>query len=339
MKSQRLSKFEKLLTSEAKRITSEAQLVERTFITDGDALLVISPKNRDLNLLFWLKTNFEKCKKDLYKFGGILFRGFRIENADDFSQFITAIKGVPMEYKNRSSPRSEVLKNIYTSTDYPRDQKINMHNEMDYDIDWPMLIAFYCQIAPATGGETPIVDSRKVLQNISEKTREKFENGIHYIRNLTPELGLSAEEVFQTNSKNEIRQFCSERKMIPEWVSSDHLRITWNRPAIRKHPITEEQVWFNHGYFFNYRTLEPSICQIINHENLPYNTCYADGSQIEAPIIEELRDAYENSKITFSWQQGDVLLLDNMLMAHSRNSYTGNRKILVAMCNPRFANL
>ena len=336
MISSKKSKLDKLLNIRSAQISTPRQLIERSTISERENLLVIKPKNKDLNLFYWLKNNFGDLKVNLNESGGILFRGFRVDGAEQFGQFISSIGGIPMEYKNRSSPRSEVLNNIYTSTDYPKDQKINMHNEMDYDINWPMKIAFYCQVPASEGGETPIVDSRKVYKNISAQTRYKFKGGIKYVRNLTPQLGLSVEEVFQTKDRDEIEQFCLSREMVPEWIDEDHLRISWTRPAIRIHPITKEKVWFNHGFFFNFRTLDPGIHRLVKRENLPYNTYYANGEGIEESVIEELRDSYETSKITFTWQEGDILLLDNMLMAHSRNKFLGERKILVAMSDPRF---
>ena len=35
--------------------------------------------------------------------------------------------------------------------------------------------------------------------------------------------------------------------------------------------------------------------------------------------------------IVMLWQQGDVMLLDNMLMAHARRPYTRARTVLTAM--------
>jgi CheY-like chemotaxis protein len=59
------------------------------------------------------------------------------------------------------------------------------------------------------------------------------------------------------------------------------------------------------------------------------------GSPIEAQVIEELRQAYSEETITFPWQQGDILMLDNMLVAHGRAPYAGDRKILVSMGQPQ----
>ncbi len=102
--------------------------------------------------------------------------------------------------------------------------------------------------------------------------------------------------------------------------------------------MTGESVWFNHATFFHVSTLEASTRDALlaefKEEDLPNNTYYGDGSQIEPQVLDELRDAYRQELVLFPWQQGDLLMIDNMLTAHSRTPYVGERNILVAMSTP-----
>jgi hypothetical protein len=68
--------------------------------------------------------------------------------------------------------------------------------------------------------------------------------------------------------------------------------------------------------------------------DLPANTYYGDGSPIEPEVLDHLRAAYHAETVSFPWQQGDLLMLDNMLVAHGRAPYAGARQILVGMSEP-----
>jgi alpha-ketoglutarate-dependent taurine dioxygenase len=107
------------------------------------------------------------------------------------------------------------------------------------------------------------------------------------------------------------------------------------RPALATHPKTGERVWFNHVAFWHISSLEKGVKEamqsVLEEYELPYNTYYGDGEPIEDSVVEEIRDAYRQETIEFLWQKGDILWLDNMLVAHGRNPYSGERKILVAM--------
>lgn len=331
--------FKKFLSVKAKPVnfSKKEDLVSiEPLLKDKGYPLTIMPKIEGLVLSEWIKNNNEFILGHLRKTGALLVRGFRIKDGDEFQNAMGSLSSKSMSYVDQSSPRTKVSNKVYTSTDHPEDQRINMHNELSYSHDWPLIISFYCQTPPEKNGETPIADTREVLKCISETTRNKFlEHGIRYTRNLVNGIGLSWQQVYQTESKEEVEEHCRSNDIDFVWVSEEHLQISWNRPAIQKHPVTGELTWFNHGFFFNAFNLDQAIHDITPDKNLlPFNTLFGNGEEISFEEFSELNDAFEKCKIKFPWQKGDILILDNMSMAHGRESYEGERKILVSMNDP-----
>lgn len=303
--------------------------------------LVIRPGIEDVNIFTWTRNNAALVEQHLLKHGALLFRGFNIHSVQAFDAFVQSVNPDVLTYSERSSPRKEVHKNIYTSTEHPADEYINMHNEHSYTNHWPLKIIFYCLIASEQGGETPIADSRIVLRRLSEKTKGKFRDlGVLYVRNIGNGIGLSWQEVFQTEERAVADQYCRDNGIDFQWTGPDNVILRFVRPAIRQHPKTGEEVWFNHAFFFNILSLHPALQEVLSKNErkyMPYQTFYGDGSPIEKEVIEEVRGIYEELKVAFPWEKGDVLLLDNMLMAHGRNPFGGDRKILVAMLEQQSA--
>jgi alpha-ketoglutarate-dependent taurine dioxygenase len=159
-----------------------------------------------------------------------------------------------------------------------------------------------------------------------------------HVRNFGTGFGLSWQTVFQTSDKEEVERYCLQAGIRYEWGDEERLQIRQVRPAVAQHPRTGEWLWFNHATFFHVSTLEPTIRERMlaefRSEDLPNNTYYVDGSEIEASVMDELREAYLRELVQFTWERGDVLMLDNMLTAHARRPFVGERKILVAMAEP-----
>jgi len=304
----------------------------------GSLPLVMRPSVEGVDLVTWAFNNREFITTHLLKSGGILFRDFDISSPELFEQFVIACSSELLQYKERSSPRTQVNNNIYTSTDYPADQSIFLHNENSYQHTWPLKIFFFCLEPPAQGGETPIADCRKVFERIDPAIRRRFiEKDWMLVRNFGAGLSLTWQSVFQTEDKLAVEDYCRQAGIQAEW-RGDRLRTRQTRRAVARHPATGEMIWFNHAAFFHVSTLEPSTREVLlaglEKEDLPNNTYYGDGSPIELSVLDAIREAYRMETVSFAWQEGDILMLDNMLVAHGRNPYAGRRKILVAMAEP-----
>jgi len=321
-------------------VSSGEGLVKTEFLVPGKTLpLMVQPLMPGINLAEWAANQANFIQQCLSETGAILFRNFKVRNAAEFEQVVKAASASELlPYKERSSPRSKVEGNVYTSTDYPSDQSIFLHNENSYQHTWPLKIFFYCALPAQQGGETPIADTRRIFMRIPGHIKERFiEKQWRYVRNFNGRFGLPWQTVFQTEDKAKVEEYCRNNGIEVEW-KGDRLKTWAIRPAVVKHPRTGAELWFNHATFFHVTTLSPSVRDVflatIKEEDLPTNTYYGDGSPIEPETLDELRRIYEEETVAFPWQEGDILMLDNMRAAHGRAPYVGPRKILVGMTEP-----
>lgn len=298
--------------------------------------LVISPKTSTLNLLSWSYYAKEWIDALLLQHGALLFRNFSLPSIDDFEAFIQHVSASPLlEYTYRSTPRRSVSGRLYTSTEYPADQIIPLHNENSYSTSWPMKIFFFCVQAADSGGETPIANSHTIFSSLDPTIKEQFIlKQILYVRNYG-DVDLPLDEVFQTNKKHEIEQICKQLKISYQWKGTEKLRTQQLCPAVTTHPILNKELWFNQAHLFHSSMLKPEVRQsllsLVGESNLPRNAYFGDGMPIEDSIINEINNTYHDHMIKVAWEKGDVLMLDNMQVAHGRMSFKGPRKIVVGM--------
>jgi alpha-ketoglutarate-dependent taurine dioxygenase len=145
--------------------------------------------------------------------------------------------------------------------------------------------------------------------------------------------------VFQTTKKTDVEDYCNKNNIQYHWhePGSNGLELITQQicQATVKHPVTQEDVWFNQAHLFHVSSLDEAdkhaLLSIVTEDNLPRNVFHGDGSDIQVDDLHHILDVYQSEKIIFQWKRGDVMILDNVLMAHGRNPFIGERKIVVAM--------
>ena len=315
--------------------TKSGLAVETYTFTPGRAPVVFQAMEPGTPLIDWAVSNLDVLRKTLCKAGGLLFRGFDLGSPRNFETLIQKTAGPPIQYSYASTPRTRVMANIYTSTEYPAHRAIPLHNEMAYTGSWPSTLFFFCHTPSSAGGQTPIADSRRIYKSLSRETRDAFATrGLCYVRNYDGRMDLSWQKAFSTHSAEEVAQRCKAMNIDFEWISEDHLRTREICQGVVDHPQTGETVWFNQAHLFHVSALEPDIRELLlsnGEENLPRNVYFGDGSPIPEVMLNEVRQVLDREMTVFDWAKGDVMMLDNLLSAHGRKPYEGRRKILVGM--------
>jgi alpha-ketoglutarate-dependent taurine dioxygenase len=319
-------------------VVSAATLVRETALFGDEGLARrIDADGSQLELLAWFDAERARLDRLLSTHGAVLLRGFRGAGIDSFNTLVGRL-GRPLRYTFRSTPRSQLADAVYTSTEYPASEWIPQHNENAYASSWPQRLAFHCVIAPASGGATPLADSRRVYQALDPEVRARFaERGVMYVRNFGRGVDLSWQEAFQTSDRAEVDRYCAGAGIVAEWQADGGLRTRNVCPAMRLHPVSGEPVWFNQAHLFHVSALAPELArQLLDSfgaDGVPRNAFYGDGSPIEDDALAAIRAAYAAHTRAFPWQVGDVLLVDNMLCTHGREPFEGARRIVVGMAD------
>jgi alpha-ketoglutarate-dependent taurine dioxygenase len=316
-----------------------ANLIKRDFFSAGQLPLIISPQVPGLDLSQWIYKEKKYVDEELLKYCAVLFRGFDITRIEQFETVVKAYDPTLLSYNERSTPRTAVSNNVYTATEYPADQYIPLHNENSYSHRFSLKLWFCCLVPAATGGETPLADSRLVTANLRKEIVDIFnEKQIMYSRNFTTGIDLDWQTAFQTGSRVEVEEYCRKAGIEFQWKSDGGLQTKQIRPATIRHPITNAPIWFNQAHLFHVSSLDESLrrdlLETTARDALTRNAYFGDGEEIPVSMLDEIRETYRNCQTQFKWEKSDVLLVDNIFTCHARNPFTGPRKVIVAMSEP-----
>lgn len=318
------------------RLGEDSELVGTSFLGPRErAPLVFQPAVEDVDLEAWAAGHRDLVDGQLARYGALLFRGFRVGSVGEFERFAQALcPELFGEYGDL--PSEQGGEKVYKSTPYPAEKAILFHNESSHQHRWPLKQWFYCITAAAERGETPIVDCREVYRRLDPERRDEFtRKGLLYVRNFVRSLDVGWQDFFRNSDRSAIESYCRRAGIELEWLPDDGLRIKQRSPAVAIHPQTGETVFFNQIQLHHASFLEPevrsSLLSLFGAEGLPRNVYFGDGSPIADDLAQAIGRLYWELSVQFPWQERDILMVDNMITAHARNPYVGERRIAVAM--------
>ncbi|MFL9869917.1 condensation domain-containing protein, partial [Paraburkholderia fungorum] len=296
---------------------------------------VCEPWTSDVDPHAWARQHRAFIDATLAHHGTILFRGFNLSSVADFEAFAEAMS--PGLYGGYGDlPKKEGGRNTYRSTPYPEREMILFHNESSHLERWPRKQWFYCELPSKVGGATPIVDCREMLRRLPAPIVKAFrEKHLMYIRTFTDRLDVAWQDFFGTEVRADVETRLRAAGVAFRWLPNDGLQTRTICPGVITHPVTGELAFFNqvqlhHPYFLR-ADIRADLLKMVGPDQLPRNVCYGDGTPIDEADLAVIGEAYEACAVRFEWRAGDVVMLDNMLVAHARDPYEEPRKIVVAM--------
>lgn len=344
----------------------------KKFVTDKKLPIVYEPASSAARepgyLPGWLASNRAEAERDLKIYGAVLLRGFGVSSPQDFEDAVLAFdKNLGTEYLG-TSPRNAVTKYVHTASELPPAYPIMQHAEMSFLDHPPRRLFFFAKEAAAANGETPLTDLRAVYRDIDPDLFHKFrERGVLYVRRYDGP-GASRfslwktkrwDEMFSTRDKHEVQKAAVAQRFDLTWLRHNSLKITNRQEAFRRHPVAGTLAWHNHSQTFHVdaaaieyghilrrqKTLR-SLAVYIALQVLTFvkklarsageqdvNALFGDGTPIKRGEIRNVLNAFWKNLSAFSWQTGDILLIDNFSVSHGRLPYKGPREILVTWTN------
>jgi alpha-ketoglutarate-dependent taurine dioxygenase len=306
---------------------------------NGTRIAVYGPAPEGLPIVHWAEEHRDGLMAALGEYGAVSVRG-AVHDPEVLEQLTRVIGGEPLSYTERTTPRSAVHGNVYTSTEYPASQTIPQHNETSYARVVPRWLFFACTIPAASGGATPLADSAAVLRRLPEDLVRRFrEVGVLYTRAYRLGMGLTWQEAFQTDDRRAVDRYCDDNGLEYEWLEDDALRTRSRRPAVVVDPASGKEVWFNQAHLFHVSNLpegvRAALTEMYDEGDYPRHAYYGDGAPIPDEDLEAIRRAYDECLLERPWHKGDLVIIDNLRVSHGRKPYGGDRRVLVTMAGTR----
>ncbi|KAJ5787626.1 hypothetical protein N7457_002616 [Penicillium paradoxum] len=286
--------------------------------------------------------------KKLARHGTLLFRNLPIYNAEDFSKFAHAFGYKPHEIIGIVVDRPLLAPNVAPANEAPKEVLIYNHNESPQVPHAPEYIFFYGHRAPAKGGESPIASSlelfnraqqeipefiaelaeKGILSRVTYRVEQQYEGGSTLRQAFGKEiLDGDDEETKRRKIEAQIARYGRGEHTTWEWTD-DGLILTHRLPAIRTQPGTNLPTLFTGlAAYWKRMQLDVEARKNVTHQ------LFGDGTPIPEKYLAHLAKITDDIRVLHRWQEGDVLVYDNVIAQHGREPWEGEQLDRVVMAS------
>lgn len=317
----------------------------------------------------WIEKNYALVHDKLALHGGIVFKNFEIQTAEDFETIALSVDSNLADKHIFDgavcTKRTKFVSDVASPTIKKMLTPLSLHNEDSFVGNVPSRIMFCSLNSASWGGETLLADCRKVYQSLPQKIKDKY-----YNEKLVSTLVLE-DKLFLANSQirknvQHIVEFAQDNGAETiERVGDDMTKFTFTICPVINSPFSNEAVWFNtlhQAVFYNkfidiwmaYKWLGGFLNRIKSIW-LIFLSCFQDfilyvksrrnplkmhnckllsGRDIPAWERIQMVLAFWKNTSVLSLKDGDFFVLDNRLVAHGRMPYKGRRLMVSAMTKP-----
>jgi len=241
------------------------------------------------------------------------------------------------------------------------------HSENYYSPDVPNYIAFFCEQAPRMGGETGLVNTAKLFSDLPEALKTDLKQRAYWatawpLAEMASRYGVDAQQM---------EKYCLDSGL-PVVTRHGQKYASMYKPCVIEHPITKEHaLLFNYSLELMHYGLDRAIQRIFLPEysskawllhrlswRVPLiglldklDVLFRDPGTVWRTLTRKSFDApvgkifskeatgllaksIRNRYSSFSWRASDLLIVDNLKMAHSGMPGSGARTLRILICNP-----
>ncbi len=276
----------------------------------------------------YLSVNTNRFKEIFNNHGVLLIRGTKVDR-DLFEKFTGHFSSDFIVHSAKVRKRLSKDQTVQTVTEGYG--PIVLHSEMAYSPFSPEVIWFYCETPAPVGGETTVGDGVQFYRKLSPRAQKLLmSQKLKYVNIWAPDRWLTH---FPSESPDEVIQKMTQLGTQAHWINSETLYFEYLRSGITK---SARGLAFANGISIHRQyEKEVNTFQESHDKQVRHGIFLENGDKIPEWLCNELTEIEEKVTQKVSWQNSDIVMIDNLTVLHGRCAFDPalQRSILLRMAN------